>query len=181
MYESPPEFTRTILDNSLLEFLKETRGYSTHRIRHKRGKKVTYTPGTQITPQNHKDIQSTDIQQEILEDEPAVESPFDGPSTIGMLSITNEPPAILDDPSTSGIPSTLNEHPEKDQASSEEDTPLAQFVRKRRKKSKGKENENLCYISKCDFRFYFNARYWIRCITCSMWVCGVILTSGPCS
>lgn len=35
------EDSARILDNSLLEFLKETRGYSENRLRHKRGKKIS--------------------------------------------------------------------------------------------------------------------------------------------
>ena len=37
-----------VLKESLLEFLKETRGYNSNRIRHQRGKKNPHKPGAQI-------------------------------------------------------------------------------------------------------------------------------------
>ncbi|KAB0801489.1 hypothetical protein PPYR_05843 [Photinus pyralis] len=40
--------TGRVLDESLLDFLKETRGYNANRIRHQRGKKLTHKPGAHI-------------------------------------------------------------------------------------------------------------------------------------
>lgn len=40
------EETRRVLDNSLLEFLKETRVYNSERLRHKRGKSHAKTRNT---------------------------------------------------------------------------------------------------------------------------------------
>lgn len=55
------EDSARILDNSLLEFLKETRGYSENRLRHKRGKKILHKPGAQIVGRD--ELQSLEVIQ----------------------------------------------------------------------------------------------------------------------
>lgn len=43
------EETGHVLDRGLLKFLKEAMGYNSVRIRYRRGKKVIYKPGTDIS------------------------------------------------------------------------------------------------------------------------------------
>lgn len=147
-----------VLDSSLLEFLKETRGYNSERIRHRRGKKVVHEPGTQVS------LTTQDVPA--FDDAPEIENDV---SVVGTVS------AIEDIPTFTSIPSTSRVPPETDQTSSDEGVPLSDLSRKmeRTRKKKGKNKDNLCYICKCDFRFYHHAADWICCITCNNWICGV--------
>lgn len=151
------EETGRILDNSLLEFLKETRGFNSDRIQHRRGKKVIHRPGTQIS------ITGPDVPS---------------PTTIDVPEMEN-----VDDPTSEPIPSTSSKPPMTGQTSSDYDVPLSDLSHKKglrgeqkskeKGKKKAKKNNNLCYICRCDFQFYHHHADWICCITCKNWICGM--------
>ncbi|XP_045761191.1 uncharacterized protein LOC123876139 [Maniola jurtina] len=189
--------TGRILDSCLLEFLKETRGYNTERIRHRRGRKVVNKPGAQILVTSQRDNAEEDAPEidvpPTIDDIPEIDSPpmpeVSSPSTFNnspkSISILDFPtmddsPEIEENvsafennqPSTSGLLT-------KNQTDSDEDVPLSCLVRKKeiknrkKDKKKNKKESNLCYICRCDYRFYRHSVDWICCITCKNWVCGM--------
>lgn len=158
------EETGRVLDSSLLDFLKETRGYNSERSRHRRGKKVIHEPGTQISiiRQGMPSPASNDVPE--MENEDSVDD---------TVSVVMEVPIFEPTPSTSSLPPTTK------QTSSDDDIPLSNFPHKRtlrgkrKNMEKSKKENNLCHICKCDFRFYHQSADWICCITCKNWICGI--------
>lgn len=94
------------LYSSLLEFLKDTRGFNTERIRHRRGKKFVHQPGISVTSQYVLTI----------DDAPEIEND---------ITVVETVPAIEDDltlASTTSISAALLA---KDQTSSNESVALS--------------------------------------------------------
>lgn len=146
------------IDNSLLEYLRETRGFNQGQDRQRRGKKIAVNPGSQI----------------ILPD-----------NSNRVSNQSQTPPECSTDtvPKTKGNKRIRKAQDLHESSVSSEDIPLnivascSASKKKTGKKQATKqvdvEHNNLCSVCKCDFRFYRHKYEWICCVTCKKWVCGV--------
>ncbi|KAB0805407.1 hypothetical protein PPYR_02377 [Photinus pyralis] len=153
------------LDESLLEFLKNTRGYNKSSTTRRRGKKISVRPGQQM-------LQQTVEQQSCL------------PENLNDIQASN----VIPDASSSGTPKAPNDNNENEPLSS-----IAEKCKKVRTKkknikssglvtpstSKSKQSDydyatsNHCSVCNCQYSTYTDPRDWICCISCIKWVCGI--------
>lgn len=143
-----------VLDSSLLEFLKESRGYSNAQATpRKRGKKIATRPGQQM-------------QMPV-----ATSTPSRSEAAMEQVDL----PEIVHVETTS-----ITQNPKKNSKASRPKPlkmkivePDAPGPSRKRSTEKVTDSDSLCSVCKCSYAHYTVDKDWICCISCLKWVCGI--------
>lgn len=165
------------LDESLLEFLKETRGYNKIPATRTRGKKISIRPGQQM------------VQQTVEEQSSLPENINDLPSF--MPNASSSPTAVSQSSDNETLASIAKKYKKSRTQKKNDGSSQKKNVQSSQKKnikspklaiastSKSKQSDSdyaissFCYLCKCQYSTYTDSKEWLCCISCLKWVCGI--------